>query len=218
MNKLITLEFGMNDVETIIKNKETFFVAKDVCKILEIKNVTQALQILDEDEKLTYVINRAGQNRELNFVNEFGLYNLILKSRKPEAKKFKRWITHEVIPSIRKYGSYPKPVLTQEISNEVLKLKEVGAELMVSSKDLADMFSKYHITIMKDIVNVFNCFKENKDDFEKAYYIENGYKKIMYYINKDGFDILTLKYCNNSKHSKLRQYYMEAFKNYELNR
>lgn len=94
-------EFGK--IRSVMVNNEPYFVAKDVCDILEIKNTTQAIQRLDEDERTMFNIGRQG---ETNIVNEYGLYNLILASRKPEAKAFKKWITHEVIPAIRKTGGY----------------------------------------------------------------------------------------------------------------
>lgn len=94
-------EFGK--IRSLMVNNEPYFVAKDICDILEIKNTTQAIQRLDEDERTMFNIGRQG---ETNTVNEYGLYNLILASRKPEAKAFKKWITHEVIPSIRKNGMY----------------------------------------------------------------------------------------------------------------
>ena len=90
----------------IKRGEEIWFVAVDVCRVLEIDNVSQALTRLDDDELTSFKMISGCQMREMNFVNEFGLYNLILSSRKPEAKKFKRWVTHEVLPSIRKYGFY----------------------------------------------------------------------------------------------------------------
>lgn len=93
-------------VRTVVKNGEPWFVAKDVCDVLEIGNPSQALSRLDEDEKNTVILNEGIGNPNKTIVNEPGLYSLILGSRKPEAKQFKRWITHEVIPMIRKTGSY----------------------------------------------------------------------------------------------------------------
>lgn len=90
-------------VRILEKDNELWFVAKDVCDCLEIKNTTDALKRLDNDERSRFNLGRQG---ETNIVNEYGLYNLVLSSRKPEAKEFKRWITHEVIPAIRKNGSY----------------------------------------------------------------------------------------------------------------
>ena len=94
-------EFGQ--IRTITRDGEPWFVAVDVCRVLEVQNVTQALSRLDDDERSMLNIGRQG---ETNVVNEPGLYTLVLGSRKPEAKAFKRWITHEVLPSIRKTGVY----------------------------------------------------------------------------------------------------------------
>lgn len=95
-------EFG--EIRTVSKNNEPWFVAIDVCNALDLKNPTVSVGRLDEDEVTKF--NLGGLSGESNIVNEYGLYNLILASRKKEAKKFKRWITHEVIPTIRKHGAY----------------------------------------------------------------------------------------------------------------
>lgn len=94
-------EFG--EIRTVTKNNEPWFVAIDVCNALELSNPTVVVGRLDEDERTKFNLGRQGMT---NIVSEYGLYNLILASRKKEAKKFKRWITHEVIPSIRKHGAY----------------------------------------------------------------------------------------------------------------
>ena len=95
-------EFG--EIRTVTKNNEPWFVAIDVCNALDLKNPTVSVGRLDEDEVTKF--NLGGLSGESNIVSEYGLYNLILASRKKEAKKFKRWVTHEVIPSIRKHGAY----------------------------------------------------------------------------------------------------------------
>ena len=82
---------------------EPWFVAKDVCDILGHSNVSMALDRLDDDERSKFNLGRQG---ETNIVNEAGLYVLVLGSRKPEAHEFQRWVTHEVLPSIRKHGGY----------------------------------------------------------------------------------------------------------------
>lgn len=82
---------------------EPWFVAKDVCDILGHSNVSMVLDRLDDDERSKFNLGRQG---ETNIVNEAGLYSLVLGSRKPEAHEFKRWVTHEVLPSIRKHGGY----------------------------------------------------------------------------------------------------------------
>ena len=94
-------EFGQ--IRTVTRDGEPWFVAVDVCRALEHSNVSSALERLDDDERSKLNLGRQG---ETNVVNEPGLYTLVLGSRKPEAKAFKRWITHEVLPSIRKTGVY----------------------------------------------------------------------------------------------------------------
>lgn len=97
-------QFGT--VRVIDQNGEPWFVAKDVCAALDIGNSRQAITRLDEDEKGVILTDTLGGIQELSVVNEPGLYTLILGSRKPEAKAFKRWITHEVLPEIRRTGRY----------------------------------------------------------------------------------------------------------------
>lgn len=121
-------EFGK--IRAVEHQNEPYFVASDICKALEIANTTQAVQRLDEDEKSMLNIGLSGG--ATNCVNEYGLYSLVLTSRKKEAKEFKRWITHEVIPSIRKTGGY---IAGQEtISDEELLEKAV----LVAQRKIAE--------------------------------------------------------------------------------
>ncbi|MED4922920.1 BRO family protein [Anoxybacillus geothermalis] len=108
MNQLTQVfNYSGNQVRTIIRDNEVWFVAKDVCEVLEIKNPSDALGRLEDDEKTTIALtDSGGRPYKLSIVNEPGLYALILGSRKPEARQFKRWVTHEVIPTIRKTGGY----------------------------------------------------------------------------------------------------------------
>ena len=104
-NKLMTFEnAAFGKIRTLTIDGEPWFVAVDVCRALEIGNPTDAMRRLDADERTLVSIEGASNGLPVNAVNEPGLYTLILGSRKPEAKVFKRWITHEVIPAIRKYG------------------------------------------------------------------------------------------------------------------
>ena len=102
-------EFGQIRTTTI--DGEPWFVAADVCRALEHTNPTVALQMLDEDERGKQSLGQVSangivQNREVNIISESGLYTLVIRSNKPEARAFRRWITHEVLPSIRKTGAY----------------------------------------------------------------------------------------------------------------
>lgn len=104
---------------------ELMFVAKDVCDCLEITKYRDAISRLDSDERGSVKLDTPGGKQDIAAINEYGLYNLVLSSRKPEAKEFKRWITHDVIPAIRKTGSYsiaiPKtlPEALRAYANEV---------------------------------------------------------------------------------------------------
>ena len=130
MNQL-TKVFNGHELRIIEKDNEIWFVAKDVCDILGIKNSRVAVSRLDDDERCVVLADTPGGRQKLQAVNEFGLYNLVLTSRKPEAKEFKRWITHEVIPSIRKHGAYMTPETIEKallnpdtIINLATRLKE----------------------------------------------------------------------------------------------
>lgn len=105
----IEFTFESHAVRTLVKDGEIWFVAADVCDVLEHSNSRMAIARLDDDEKSVsnaYTSSGAAGAHEVNIINESGLYSLILTSRKPKAKAFKRWITHEVLPSIRKTGRY----------------------------------------------------------------------------------------------------------------
>ena len=100
-------QYQNQQVRTVINESgDPWFVAKDVCDVLELGDVSKAVTRLEGDEKDTTSIRTLGGEQEMLIVNEPGLYSLILGSRKPEARAFKRWITHEVVPAIRKTGSY----------------------------------------------------------------------------------------------------------------
>ena len=103
MSDLSIFSFGQSAVRVVTVDGEPWFVAADVCAALGIQNVTQAMDRLDDDEGCMFNIGRQG---DAHCINEFGLYSLILGSRKAEARRFKRWVTHEVLPSIRKTGRY----------------------------------------------------------------------------------------------------------------
>lgn len=96
----------IDNLTTIEIEGEPWFVASEVCKLLDIKNTSDAVSGLDDDERLTSVLPIAGQNRSVNLISESGLYALVFKSKKANAKKFRKWVTKEVIPSIRKTGGY----------------------------------------------------------------------------------------------------------------
>ena len=106
------------NIRTINIDGEIWFVAKDIADILEIKNARDAVSGLDEDEKGTEKIRTPGGMQDMTIINEYGLYSLTLRSNKPEAKHFKHWITHDVLPAIRKTGFYATPDTAEKILND----------------------------------------------------------------------------------------------------
>ncbi|KZE66840.1 antirepressor, partial [Fictibacillus phosphorivorans] len=116
MNELQKLfDFRGQQLRVVEQNNEPWFVAKDVCDILEIKNNRDALSKLDEEEKGVALTDTLGGKQKLSIVNESGLYELIFTSRKLEAKVFKKWVKQEVLPSIRKHGAYLTPQKIEEV-------------------------------------------------------------------------------------------------------
>ena len=110
---------------------EPWFVAKDVCDILEISNPSDALKRLDDDERSRFNLGRQG---ETNIVNEAGLYALVLGSRKPEAHEFKRWVTHEVLPQIRRTGGYIPTTDADDDMTILAKAVMIGQRTMEAQK------------------------------------------------------------------------------------
>ena len=119
---------------------EPWFVAKDVCDILEISNPSDALKRLDDDERSRFNLGRQG---ETNIVNEAGLYVLVLGSRKPEAHEFKRWVTHEVLPQIRRTGGYIPATDADDDMTILAKAVMIGQRTMEEQKQrIADQQSR----------------------------------------------------------------------------
>ena len=138
-------EFG--DIRTVMLEGEPWFVAVDVCRALDIRNNRDALNRLDEDAKGVELTDTPGGQQKLSIVNEPGLYSLVLGSRKPEAKAFKHWITHDVIPAIRKTGSYAPTLSPAELlvaqANLLLeqdkRMKALESNFVDMKDDIVDM-------------------------------------------------------------------------------
>lgn len=155
-------KFGQ--VRTVMQGGEPWFVAADVCKALDIVNVTVAVARLDEDERSKFNLGRQG---ETFCVNEPGLYSLVLGSRKKEARDFKRWITHEVIPAIRKTGGYVH-----------------NSEVFIQNYlPFADDTTKQLFRLTLDVVDKQNkqIAEQQKEISEKSSVIEEMTPKATYY-------------------------------------
>ena len=226
LNNLIAFnnpDFG--EVRTLNIDSEPWFVAADVCKALDLGNTSMALSRLDDDEKGVSLIDTLGGVQNLTTVNEPGLYTLVLGSRKPEAKAFKRWITHDVIPSIRKNGGYiagqenmtaeelmAKALLVakQTIEAKEAQLAQTEAELskatvqntiMQPKSDYFDeLVERNTLTNFRETANQLGVGQKALVKFllEKKYIYRDKKGKIMPYADKnDG--LFTIKECFNEK-------------------
>lgn len=123
-------DFGQ--IRTIQQNGEPWFVGKDVAKILGYERADNAIRNhVDDEDKLMHQISASGQNREMYIINESGLYSLILSSKMPKAKEFKRWVTSEVIPAIRKHGAY----MTDDVLKQAIQSPDFLIKLATELKE-----------------------------------------------------------------------------------
>ena len=205
-------EFG--SVRTITKDNEPMFCLVDVCKALEIKNATDVAKRLDEDEVTR--LNLGSQSGETNFVTESGLYAVILRSDKPNARKFRKWVTSDVLPSIRKYGTYCLPrtykeALAQllievdkneklELENKEMKPKAEFFDAVADSKTAISMNEVAKVLNIKGYGrnNLFEFLRENKvlDRWNVPYqrYVDNGWFRVIeQHYQKNGEPIVTTK-------------------------
>lgn len=119
---LKTFAFDTHAVRVVMRNDDPWFVASDVCAALGYDHVPHAMRMLDDDERSSVrLVDRTenGGNPNVSIINESGLFSLILRSRKPEAKRFKKWVTSEVLPAIRKTGSYTHPQATPTVNGQI---------------------------------------------------------------------------------------------------
>lgn len=112
------------NVRVVMVDEDPWFVGKDICESLGLTNSRMSINRLDDDEKGVSSIDTLGGTQQIQVVSESGLYSLISSSRKPEAREFKRWVNHEVLPSIRKTGSYGKPTLPQTYQEALRELAD----------------------------------------------------------------------------------------------
>lgn len=139
MSEITTFNFKQFPVRTLLIDGEPAFIANDLCTVLELSNPRQTLSYLDDDEKGVITSDTLGGAQQMAYVTEAGMYSLVLRSRKPEAKAFKRWITHEVLPAIRKTGSYGAALVPQSLPDALRAYAaEVEAREALAAKVAAD--------------------------------------------------------------------------------
>lgn len=161
MNEMQVFNSSGWTVRTVDVNGEPYFVGKDIAEALGYKDTDDALRKhVDEEDKLTRRFTGSGQSRLMTAINESGMYSLVLSSKLPSAKKFKRWITNEVLPSIRKHGAYMTPQAVEKAVSDpdfiIGLLTELKSEQAKSSELLADNQVMKPKAFFADAVSVSN--------------------------------------------------------------
>ena len=170
MNQLQVFDFKNNEVRTLNNNEEVWFSLSDVCKILDIKNPSDAKSRLKKDGvATTEVIDRLGRTQNATFINEPNLYKVIFQSRKEEAEKFQDWVYEDVLPQIRKTGKYEEPKSPMEMLELQFKaLKETSERVDTVEKDVtylkeevkleAGEYSYISRQVNRTVANTINAF------------------------------------------------------------
>ncbi|WP_339195181.1 BRO family protein [Aeribacillus sp. FSL W8-0870] len=187
--------YGETQVRTVVQNGEVLFVGKDVCDILEIKNSRDALGRLDEDEKGVVLIDTPGGKQQMLCVNEAGLYSLILGSRKPEAKQFKRWVTHEVLPSIRKHGAY----MTEDVLERSIQDPDYMIGLLTALKEERQkrMEAEKTVNILMHVNKTYTATEIAKElGFKSAQQLNKDLERRRIQYQQNGTWVLFSKYAD----------------------
>ena len=186
MNELQLFNFENHEVRSLLINSEPWFVGKDVADVLGYEDTNQAIRKnVDYEDKLTRLIDGSGQKRNMTIINESGLYSLVLSSKLPSAKKFKRWVTSEVLPTLRKTGQYQ----VKELSGQELMAKAlIEAQSVLAAKDkqiqemkpkvvFADAVATSHTSIL--VGELAKILKQNG--------IDMGQKRLFAWLREKGY-------------------------------
>ena len=224
MNDMQIFTYNSNEVRTVEMNGEPWFVLKDVCEVLGLTDTGRTAERLDPDELTRTTLVSGGQNREMFVINESGLYSVILRSDKPEAKPFRKWVTSEVLPSIRKHGAYMTPETLQAAilnPDTLIQLcQQIKAE---QDKNAALTAANSQLTVDKQIMqpkadyfdelvdrNLLTSFRETAKQLEikekvliqflleKKYIYRDKKGKLMPYAEKTN-GLFEVKECFNEK-------------------
>ena len=225
MNEMQIFKYNEQDVRTVEKDGELWWVLKDVCEVLGISHVKDTVNRLDVDEVgQTEVIDSMGRKQTANVVNEAGLYNVILRSDKPESKNFKRWVTHEVLPTVRKHGAYMTPEkleaailnpdtmikLCTALKDEQDKrkaLEMVNSELTVTNRIMAPKAEYFDELVERNLLTNFRETAKQLSIKERAfvdflimhkYVYRDKRGKLMPYAEKNN-GLFEMKECFNEK-------------------
>ncbi len=201
MKDLIQYDFNGHGIRTIVdENDDPWFVTKDICEILEISKYRDAVSRLEIDERGSVLVDTPGGKQSVSAINEYGLYSLILISRKPEAKTFKRWVTHNILPSIRKTGTYSiqdKKLLLATALIEANKIIEDQAPKVEAYETFIEARGLYTISAVAKTLDtgqkrLFNLLREkgilmtNNQPYQR--YIDSGYFETKWRTLPTGFN------------------------------
>ena len=221
MNELQIFNYKNSEIRTIEKEDGVWWVLADVCKVLGLSNPTMIADRLDEDERAKFDLGRQG---ETNIINESGLYNVIIRSDKQEAVPFRRWVTHEVLPSIRKHGAYMTPETLEKVlcsPDTIIQIATALKQEQEKSKALEAVNSS--LTVQNQIMapkaeyfdelvdrNLLTNFRETAKQLElkerdfvqflikKKYIYRDKKGKLMPYADKNN-GLFEIKECFNEK-------------------
>lgn len=186
MNEVQLFNFESHEVRSLLLNNEPWFVGKDVAEVLGYERADNAIRNhIDKEDKLMHQISASGQNRNMTIINESGLYSLVLSSKLPSAKKFKRWVTSEVLPALRKTGQYQvKELSGQELmakalieAQSVLAAKDKQIEEMKPKALFADAVATSHTSIL--VGELAKILKQNG--------IDMGQKRLFAWLREKGY-------------------------------
>lgn len=186
MNEVQLFNFENHEVRSLLLNNEPWFVGKDVADVLGYADTNQAIRKhVDSEDRLTRRFDGTGQSRDMTIINESGLYSLVLSSKLPSAKKFKRWVTSEVLPALRKTGQYQ----VKELSGSELMAKAlIEAQSVLAAKDkqiqemkpkvvFADAVATSHTSIL--VGELAKILKQNG--------IDMGQKRLFAWLREKGY-------------------------------
>lgn len=195
--------FGYDDqlVRTVLIDNTPWFVAKDVCAALGLSDVNKTVSKLDDDEKLIRKLFVSGQDRHVIIINESGLYTLILRSNKPEARKFRKWVTSEVLPSIRKNGVYD---VTGNINDRLERIEK-------ALEGLTEFTSTILKIVYEPKVIEYRTINSQLDEYIYTFYKKHVDDSVPTAIYTKAINVWELfKYDNNAKYSKTE--FLERFR------
>lgn len=186
MNEVQLFNFENHEVRSLLINDEPYFVGKDVADVLGYADTNQAIRKhVDNEDRLTRRFDGTGQSRDMTIINESGLYSLVLSSKLPSAKKFKRWVTSEVLPALRKTGQYQVKELS---GSELMARALIEAQSVLAAKDkvieemkpkalFADAVATSHTSIL--VGELAKILKQNG--------IEMGQKRLFAWLREKGY-------------------------------